>query len=73
MKKTKGDQNIGKDRMLYFVTTVVICSKDVSFHYNLIYYWMRICVFFERKKENQMFLHMVVLLLRFPWLFSFCL
>lgn len=41
-------------RILCFASIVVICSKDVSFHYNLIYYWMRVCVFFwkEKRKPN---------------------
>lgn len=52
MKKTKDDQNIGRDKeSTMFCCTVVICSKDVSCHYNLVYYCMRICAFFERKKK----------------------
>lgn len=52
MKKTKDDQNIGRDKeSTMFCCTVVICSKDVSCHYNLVYYCMRICAFFEREKK----------------------
>lgn len=70
MKKTKDDQNIGRDKeSTMFCCTVVICSKDVSCHYNLVYYCMRICAFFERGKKS----HMVVLLLTFPCFFSFSL